>query len=102
MDIEKILRNTLELNIKYKQIKEKQNITDAITTQLKDEFTLLSTSYPAIFKISISDSYNFNRLKQMLLLANKVHKNEMTEHDASVKVGTILVDDIVKPQLNKK
>jgi len=102
MDIQKILKNTLELNIRFNKIKEKQAITDEITEQLQKDFTFLYSAYPAIFKISISESYNFNRLKQMLLLANKVKKNEMTEHDASVEVGTILVDDIVKPQLNKK
>ena len=102
MDIQKILKNTLELNIRFNKIKEKQAITDEITEQLQKDFTFLYSAYHAIFKISISESYNFNRLKQMLLLANKVKKNEMTEHDASVEVGTILVDDIVKPQLNKK
>ena len=37
----------------------------------------------------------------MLNLANKVKNNVLSEHQASVQVGQILVDDIVKPQMDK-
>ena len=36
----------------------------------------------------------------MLGLAQKVKNDELSEHDASVQVGQILVDQIVKPQLD--
>ena len=39
MDIQKILKNTLELNIRFNKIKEKQAITDEITEQLQKDFT---------------------------------------------------------------
>ena len=38
----------------------------------------------------------------MVSMAAKVRNNEISEHDASVKVGQVLVDEIVKPQLEKK
>ncbi len=37
----------------------------------------------------------------MLDTSSKVASNEMTERDASIKVGQVLVDDIVKPGLKK-
>ena len=34
-------------------------------------------------------------------MAKRVEDKDIAEHDASVAVGQRLVDDIVKPQLNK-
>ena len=70
--------------------------------KIKSEYTSLFNEYPAIFNISLSLSYDFNRLKKMLVLAKKIKKKEITEHAASVQVGQILVDEIVKPQLDTK
>ena len=61
----------------------------------------LFRNYQSIFNISISNNYDGKRLKNMLILANKVKKSEITEHEASVEVGTELVNNIVKPQLDK-
>ena len=33
-------------------------------------------------------------------MAKKVQKDEISEHNASVQVGQVLVDQIVKPQLD--
>ena len=41
------------------------------------------------------------RLEYMINMAEKVENKEMKEHDASVAVGQVLVDDIVKPSLEK-
>ena len=73
--------------------------------QLKEKDTDLIEKYSSIFNILFSDNFNktdMNRLKFMINMAKKVVDKNMTEHDASVAVGQRLVDDIVKPQLNKK
>ena len=61
--------------------------------------------YPAIvtllFNNTLTDE-SFSRLDFMLQMAEKVYNKDMVEHDASVAVGQRLVDDIVKPQLDKK
>ena len=101
MDIDKILKESFELNKKYKKFIKKNKDVEYFKGQMILEYPYLSSNYFAIFNISINASYDFNRLKKMLNLANKVKKNEISEHDASVKVGTILVDEIVKPQLKK-
>ena len=53
------------------------------------------------------DKFNYeglNRLKYMLVMADKVKNSNMSEHDASVAVGQRLVDEFVIPTLreNKK
>ena len=61
---------------------------------------------PAIYKIIESKENKFDisccrRLEFLLNQASKVYNKDIAEHDASVAVGSKLVEEIVKPQLNK-
>lgn len=102
MDPELILKQSLAINIRYQREKDDTQFNlEEFKTAMKLEHAAFVENYSAIFNISLSPSYNFNRLKKMLILAKKVKTNELTEHAASVQVGQILVDEVVKPQLNK-
>ena len=37
----------------------------------------------------------------MLEMTSKIKKNEISEREASIQVGQVLVDEIVKPSLEK-
>jgi hypothetical protein len=50
----------------------------------------------------IGKTYNREFLAMMLDQLDKKERGKTTQHDASVAVGTMLVDRIVKPQLAKK
>jgi len=59
---------------------------------------------PAIYKIIESKDNKFDingckRLNYLIDQAAKVYNNDIAEHDASVAVGSKLVEEIVKPQL---
>ncbi len=102
MNVERILRESLEVNVKYQNESKKKDFDkDIFTKNMEAEYSFLKDNYSAILNISMSPTYEFLRLKKMLFLANKVKEKEVSEHDASVAVGQILVDEIVKPQLNK-
>ena len=65
----------------------------------------LVEKYSSVFSIVFSDKFNksgYERLMYMFKMAERVENKDIAEHDASVAVGQRLVDDIVKPQLNKK
>ena len=68
---------------------------------MSSKYDYLYTNYKSIFMMSMSDKYDYNRLSMMVNMANSVKNNDISEKDASVKVGQVLVDDIVKPQLDK-
>lgn len=102
MDIKTILKQSLEINIQYKKEKSEENFhATTFKTRMEEEYPFFVIAHSAIFNISMSPSYDFLRLKKMLILADKVKTSELSEHDASVQVGQILVDEVVKPQLNK-
>lgn len=66
--------------------------------------TSINDKFPSILNIIESDKFDMEgvlRLEYMIGMAEKVNREEIPEHDASVAVGQVLVDDIVKPSLNK-
>ena len=102
INIERVLTTSRRLNMLYiENIASKKLSENKFKEQMQKDFDHLHKNYEAIFNISISNNYDYNRLKFMLEMAQKVKKSEITEHDASVQVGQVLVDQIVKPQLDK-
>ena len=102
INIERVLTTSKRLNMLYiENLALKELSENEFKEKAKKEFEFLFKNYEAIFNISISSNYDFSRLKFMLEMAQKVKKSEITEHDASVQVGQVLVDQIVKPQLDK-
>ena len=57
-------------------------------------------NYNSLFKLCTSDDYDLNRLLIFIQMASSIQKNEITEKDASVQIGEMLVNDYVKPKLN--
>lgn len=98
-----ILEASRKLNYKYIEAKNVVGFSkNDFTNQMKKEFNDLFESMASVFNISLSDSYDYNRLKYMFSMSNKVKNNDISEHDASVAVGQVLVDKIVKPQIEKQ
>ena len=98
-----ILEASQKLNNKYIETKNSIGFSkNEFTNQMKKEFNELFESMESVFNISLSDSYDYNRLEYMFKMSNKVRNNELSEHDASVEVGQVLVDKIVKPQIERQ
>ena len=100
--MDKILNDSKNLNEDYQKYRRESKLTvSEFMNTVTNKYTSLYNNHNAIFSISTSDKYDFNRLKFMLEMSEKIKKNEISEHDASVQVGQVLVDEIVKPQLKK-
>ncbi len=100
--MDKMKKMSLELNMEYMKTKDNPDFNlENFKKQMEKKYNELFTSHESIFKVSISETYNYSRLCAILHLHNQVKNNEISEHDASVKVGQLLVDDFVKPMLDK-
>ena len=78
--------------------------TDKYICDLNEEEDILVKKYSAIFAIFKNNRMSkrdIDRMKFMIAKAAEVRQGGISEHDASVAVGQVLVDDIVKPQLNQ-
>lgn len=67
--------------------------------QVSSRFADYQKDYPKIFELLISGSYTRDILAMMIDQLERVERGSVSQHNASVAVGTILVDRVVKPQL---
>ena len=73
--------------------------------KVKEDNPEVVKQFSSIFTVLSQSEFGpkeMERLRYMLVMAEKVKDNELQEHDASVAVGQRLVDEIVKPQIGKK
>lgn len=55
--------------------------------------------YPRLHHMCTNPAFDFNMFNKMLDAKQKIQNAEVSEHEASVEVGTLLVDKYVKPLL---
>ena len=70
--------------------------------QVSAEFPEFQKEFPKLFEMLLTRTYPRDILGMMLDQLERVERGSKSQHDASVAVGTVLVDRIVKPQLETK
>jgi hypothetical protein len=67
--------------------------------QVSARFAQYQQDFPKIFEMLLTRNYSRDTLDMMLRNLAKMESGNISQHDASVAVGTVLVDRFVKPQL---
>lgn len=79
------------------------DVETALTTQtpaqVSTQFADYQREFPKIFEMLLTRTYRRDFLEMMLQQLERVERGTTSQHNASVAVGTVLVDEIVKPQL---
>jgi hypothetical protein len=70
--------------------------------QVTAQFAEFQTQFPKIFEMVLTRTYPRDILEMMLKQLEKMETGSMSQHNASVAVGGVLVDRFVKPQLEGK
>ena len=83
-----------------RMIVEVENALSSQTpAQVCSQFADYQKEFPKIFEMLLTRTYNRGFMEMMLQQLERVERGAVSQHDASVAVGTVLVDEIVKPQL---
>ena len=101
---DKIIDYVKEINneLKYLDNGEKYENVEQLTEKMIQRFPDLNMNHPSILKSACAGSMkDIKMLEFMISKVKKIKRNQITEHDASVEVGQRLVDEIVKPQIEK-
>jgi hypothetical protein len=69
---------------------------------IREQNAAFYDKYPTLFNKIVEKEMNYDVLRQLLKALDNVNNGEQSQHDASVSVGQVLVDNYVKPQLDKK
>lgn len=80
-----------------------EEVTTALTVespaQISAKFSEYQKEFPRIFAMLLTRSYPEELLEMMLRQLEAVEDGRTSQHNASVQVGTVLVDRYVKPDL---
>lgn len=78
-------------------------VTDALKTetpaQISARYAEFQSEFPRIFEMILTPNYPKEVLEMMLHHLERIESGSQTQHNASVAVGSVLVDTFVKPQL---
>jgi hypothetical protein len=74
---------------------------NADAEKLKLEFPNLDKEFPTIFDKVVNRTMDMGRLKFMVKMIGEIEKKKISKHEASIVVGKELVENIVKPQMDK-
>jgi len=89
--------------ILYKTKKIDRNLSeDEFIKKLERDYNKLYDNFPTIFQKIMLGTLEFDRLEFMLKMVGEIKTNKLSKHEASVVVGQELVDNIVKPDLDKR
>lgn len=69
--------------------------------EFESKYKYLKDNSPHLFDKIVEKQFNPEQFAYMIHCLTNVHDNKISLHDASVKVGAMLVDSYVKPQLEK-
>lgn len=79
------------------------DIEDAMKTktpaQIGAEYADYQKEFPSIFAMLMKKDYRRDILAMMVDQLDRMERGDVSQHNASVAVGSMLVDRIVKPQL---
>ena len=104
-DTSYIMKDVLEIKDLLKKHKNKEIETHLnerkFKMKLEKDFRKLNEDFPTIFEKVCNGSLEVERLRFMLKMQKEIKKRKVTSHEASVTVGQELVDNIVKPNLDK-
>jgi hypothetical protein len=67
--------------------------------QVSANFANYQTEFPRIFEMILSRTYPRDVLNMMIQNLEKMEGGRISQHNASIAVGEVLVDRFVKPQL---
>ena len=100
---EQLLKEALEVHNIF--LTESIKSSDVNTSDLKEKLSIkypLLAEHSSIMTMALSNKYDHNILSHMLNMKEKMDNGDLSEREASINVGQILVDKVVKPSIEKK
>jgi hypothetical protein len=97
-DILKIIK---KIQNEVKEDKEKGYDIEETKYRLTEKYSDFSMKCPVLFLKTINEGLDMEQFTYMVNMATEVVEDKTDRYDASVKVGEKLVDQYVKPSLQK-
>lgn len=96
------MENTRSLRVKQMILEVEEALATETPAQVCSRFAEYQKEFPKIFELLLTRNFSRDILAMMVDQLERVERGSVSQHNASVAVGTVLVDRIVKPQLKGK
>ena len=83
------------------EIRHKFRHEKILKSDLKTRYIKFANDFPKLFDMITSEICDDNILNKIMLARKNVVSGNTSQHDASIQVGQVLVDNFVKPKLNE-
>ena len=104
MDMKEKISSIMAYRVKHVDLA--RNKPNKFRAKIETEFSDFNKQYPNIFRLCLEGFFDnpnaVNQLESFINLSDRVNKGEVDEKEASVAIGTKLVDQYVKPLINEK
>ena len=97
--IEVIFQDILEDRKIHRKLIKKN--PDKFYEMMLTKYNTFAEDYPGIYKKTVEGTMNKNMFNFMLQMMKQVESKDVTEHNASVKIGEMLVNKYVKPVIKE-
>lgn len=87
------------IRVRHMVIEVEEALRTETAAQVSSKFADYQKEFPRIFEMLLTRTYPRDILEMMILQLEKMETGNMSQHNASVHVGGVLVDRFVKPQL---
>jgi hypothetical protein len=71
-------------------------------SEIRKEVPEFAKAYPTLFEYALKPNFDYQNLKIMLGLLNRMGDNKMSQHQASVVVGQHMADRYIKPSVENE
>ena len=94
------------MTYRMKHVDLARNKPTKFKTRIETEFSDFNKEYPNVFRLCLQGFFDnpqaLSQLDQFINMSGKVNSGELDEKEASVAIGTQLVDKYVKPLISDK
>ena len=80
---------------------ENTSNTKELQQHYANKYPLFKENYPTLFEKLFDTTFDKKLLNLMLEEKKNIDSNTVSQHNASVKIGEVLVNKYVKPMLNE-
>jgi hypothetical protein len=98
VNYDKILAEAIEMNdlvTNFKIVSHTEEETEAFNKKMETDYVNIKENFGTIFKIVNSGNMDIDKLTYMIEMVKKIENNKISEYNASVEVGKVLVKDFI-------
>ncbi len=100
-EVEEIVKEILQARKKVVTKRGRNFRQEIFKEDMKEKWPKFAENYKQLFSETVDGELDPTKFNYMMMMLRQIEQGSMSVHSASVKVGEVLVDEYVKPLIEK-